>query len=175
MNATAVQAMTPSTFVSESSSFCSGDRVRVTEVSIVAIWPIWVCMPGRGHHHRRGASGDRGVLEQHVRPVAERDVAAGQRIGVLRDRRALPGERGLLGLERRRPDDAPVGGDDVARLELHDVAGNHLDRGHEHQGAVAHHLRLRHLQVRQRVDARPRLQLLPRAEHHVQHDQQRRR
>ena len=37
MNATALHAMIPSTFVSESSSFCSGDRVRVTEVSIVAI------------------------------------------------------------------------------------------------------------------------------------------
>ena len=37
MNATAVQAMMPSTLVRESSSFCSGDRVRVTEVSMVAI------------------------------------------------------------------------------------------------------------------------------------------
>ena len=37
MNATAVHAMMPSTFVSEPSSFCSGDRVRVTDVSIVAI------------------------------------------------------------------------------------------------------------------------------------------
>ncbi len=45
MNATAPQAMRPSTFVSESSSRCSGERLRVTEDSIVAIWPIWVCMP----------------------------------------------------------------------------------------------------------------------------------
>ena len=45
MKATADQAMTASTLVSESSSFCSGERVRVTDVSIVAIWPIWVCMP----------------------------------------------------------------------------------------------------------------------------------
>ena len=45
MNATAPQAMIPSTLVSEPSSFCSGDRVRVTEVSIVAICPISVCMP----------------------------------------------------------------------------------------------------------------------------------
>ena len=37
MIATAVQAMIPRTRVSESSSFCSGDRVRLTEVSIVAI------------------------------------------------------------------------------------------------------------------------------------------
>ena len=39
--------------------------------------------------------------------------------------------------------------------------------------AVAHDLRLRDLHVRQRVDARPRLQLLPRAEHDVEQDQQR--
>ena len=45
MNATAPQAMIPSTLVSEPSSFCSGDRVRVTEVSIVAICPISVSMP----------------------------------------------------------------------------------------------------------------------------------
>ena len=45
MNATAPQAMIPSTFVSESSSRCSGDRARATEVSIVAIRPISVSMP----------------------------------------------------------------------------------------------------------------------------------
>ena len=37
MNATAPHAMIPRTLVSDPSSFCSGDRVRVTEVSIVAI------------------------------------------------------------------------------------------------------------------------------------------
>ena len=45
MNATAVQAMMPNTRVKVSSSFCRGDRVRVTEVSMVAICPIWVDMP----------------------------------------------------------------------------------------------------------------------------------
>ena len=45
MNATAVQAMMPSTLVSESSSRWSGERTRVTEVSIVAIRPISVSMP----------------------------------------------------------------------------------------------------------------------------------
>ena len=45
MTATAPQAMMPSTLVRVSSSRCSGDRVRVTEVSIVAIWPIWVSIP----------------------------------------------------------------------------------------------------------------------------------
>ena len=42
---TAPHAMIPSTLVRESSSFCSGDRERVTELSMVAIWPIWVCIP----------------------------------------------------------------------------------------------------------------------------------
>ena len=37
ITATAPHAMVPRTLVSESSSFCSGDRVRVTELSIVAI------------------------------------------------------------------------------------------------------------------------------------------
>ena len=55
--------------------------------------------------------------------------------------------------------------DDVAR---HDVDGRH-----EGDRAVAHDLRLRHLQVRERVDARARLQLLARAEHDVEEDQQR--
>ena len=41
----ALQAMIPSTFVSESSSFCSGDRWRVTDLSIVAMRPISVPMP----------------------------------------------------------------------------------------------------------------------------------
>ena len=45
MISTAAHAMIPSTFVSVSSSRWSGDRVRVTVVSIVAIWPIWVPMP----------------------------------------------------------------------------------------------------------------------------------
>jgi hypothetical protein len=45
MKATALHAMTPRTFVSESSSLCSGDRTRDTEVSIVAIRPISVSAP----------------------------------------------------------------------------------------------------------------------------------
>ena len=45
MNATAPQAIVPSTVVSEPSSFWSGERVRVTDVSMVAICPIWVRIP----------------------------------------------------------------------------------------------------------------------------------
>src|SRR5262245_17305957 len=45
MKATAPHAMSPSTLVSCPSSCWSGDRVRLTVVSIVAIWPIWVPIP----------------------------------------------------------------------------------------------------------------------------------
>ena len=82
----------------------------------------------------------------------ERDVAGpAARSASFADRRALAGERRLLGLERRRADDATVGRDDVARLHLHDVAGDDVDGRHQRERAVAHDLRLRDLQVRQRV------------------------
>ncbi len=45
MKATAPQAMMPSTFVSEPSSFWSGERVRLIDDSIVAICPISVPIP----------------------------------------------------------------------------------------------------------------------------------
>ena len=172
MNATAAQAMIPSTFVSESSSFCSGDRVRVTEVSIVAIWPISVSIPVAVTTivavPRVTAVFWKTMFERS--PSA--DVAAGERAGVLADRGALAGQRRLLRLERRGADDAAVGGDDVAGLELDDVARHDVDGRHERDAAVAHDLRLRHLHVRERVDALARLQLLARAEDEVEHDQE---
>ena len=45
MKATAPHAMTPRTLVSESSSRCSGERLRVTDVSMVAMRPISVDIP----------------------------------------------------------------------------------------------------------------------------------
>ena len=100
---------------------------------------------------------------------------SGERARVLGHRGALPGQRRLLRLQGRRPQDAPVGGDDVTGLELHDVTGDDVDRGDQDDAAVAQDLRLRDLQVRQGVDAGPGLELLTGAEHDVQHDQQRRR
>ena len=69
-------------------------------------------------------------------------------------------------------EDPAVGRDDVARLHLHDVTGNDVDRRHQRERAVSHHLRLRDLQVRQRVHARAGLQLLPGTEDDVEEDQQ---
>ena len=127
MNATAPQAMSPRTLVSEPSSFCSGDRVRVTDVSIVAICPICVCMPVAV---TTIAAVPR-VTEVFWNSMFERSPSATSRPAsaprVLRDRRALAGQRRLLRLQRRRAQDPPVGGDDVARLDLDEVAGHELD------------------------------------------------
>ena len=99
--------------------------------------------------------------------------APGSTAGVLAHRRALAGQRRFLRLERRRMNDPTVGRNDVARLHLHDVTGNHIGSRHQRERAVPHHLRLRNLQVRQRSHTRPRLQLLTRTEHNVEEDQQR--
>ena len=95
-------ARMPKTLVMPSSSRCSGDRGRFVAVTMSAIRPICVDCAGGGDDERRRAPGDLGVLEHHVRPVAERRLAGGERRGVLGDGRALPGERRLLHLERRR-------------------------------------------------------------------------
>ena len=48
------------------------------------------------------------------------------RVDRLQDGHALPGQRGLLDLERRGHEQAPVGRDLVARLERDDVARHEL-------------------------------------------------
>ena len=173
MNATAPHAISPSTFVSEPSSFCSGERVRVTEVSIVAICPICVSIPVAvttiaavplvtavfwNSMFDRSPSGT----------SAPGSAPASFGIGAL-----SPVSAASWVSTRRSVEDPPVGGDDVAGLDLDDVAGDDVDRRDEGHRAVAQHLRLRHLQVRQGVDARPRLQLLPGAEDDVEQDEQR--
>ena len=173
MNATAPHAISPSTFVSEPSSFWSGERVRVTEVSIVAIWPIWVRMPVAVTTIAAVPLVTAVFWKSMFERSPSGDVGAREDAGVLRDRRALAGQGRLLRLERRGAEDPPVGGDDVAGLDLDDVARDEVDRRDERHRAVAHHLGLRHLQVRERVDAGPRLQLLPRAEDDVEEDEQR--
>ena len=127
---------------------------------------------GRGHDDCGRAPCHGCVLEQHVRAVAERHVGSRQRACILRDRGALAGQGRLLRLQRRRANDASVCGNEIARLDLDDVAGNEIDRRHERKRAVADDLRLRHLQVRECVDARPRLQLLTRSENDIEEDEQ---
>ncbi len=86
----------------------------------------------------------------------------------LAHREALAGERGLLDLERRRDADPPVGGDAVARLHEHDVAGHEL-RGVDLDGlAVPPDPRDRLHHLGEGLDALLRLRLLTQPDDRVQ-------
>ena len=132
-----------------------------------------------GVHPRRrdddggGTARHRGVLEEHVRAVAESDVGGSEHAGILRDGGTLAGEGCFLRLEGRRAQDAAVGRHHVTCLELHDVPGDHLGRRDEDESAVAHDAGLRDLHGGEGVDAGAGGQLLAGAEADVEHDEQR--
>ena len=173
MNATAVHAMMPSTLVSESSSFCSGDRVRLTEVSIVAICPIWVCIPvavttidavprvtdvfwNNMFDRSPSATSAPGSTPGSFATGALSPVSAASWVSSVAERRMRPsaGTMSPASTCTRSP-------------------GTTSRRGNQRERAVAHNLGLRNLQARERGHARPRLQLLAGAEHHVEQDEQR--
>ena len=175
MTATAPQAMIPRTFVSESSSLCSGDRVRVTEVSIVAIWPIWVCIP---------------VAVTTIVPVP-RVTEVFWNSMLVRSPSATSAEASApasLAIGALSPVSAASCASSVADRTIRPSAGTMSPAstwtmspgttsvaGDQRDVAVADHPRLRHLHLGERVDAGPRRQLLPGAEREVEQDQQRRR
>ena len=69
-------------------------------------------------------------------------------------------------------DDPPVGRHDVAGLEQHDVARHELGRlDLLDVGPIAPHPGVRNLELRQRLDAGPGLELLARAHHDVERHQ----
>ena len=112
----------PSTRVRVSSSFCSGDRVRVTEVSMVAICPIWVFMPVPvttidACPWSPTCSGTACSSGPRARTRRRQDGI------VLAHRGALPGQRGLLRLQRRGSDDPAIRRNDVTGLHLDQVPG----------------------------------------------------
>ena len=71
--------------------------------------------------------------------IAERDLRAGEGLGLLGHRGALPSERGLGRLAGRRPHDPPVGRHQVTRLEQHQVTGHDVRSRHQPHLPVAHH------------------------------------
>ena len=95
---------------------------------------------GGGDDHRCGPPSHGGVLEQHVRAIAERDVRVGERAGVLGNRRALARECGFLGLQGRRVHDSTIGRDKVARFDLDDITRHDVDSGDRNQRSAAHDL-----------------------------------
>ncbi len=129
-------------------------------------------------HARRGddevprAAGDVRVHVDHVRPVAERRVRRPDRVGPLRDRQTLSGERRLVDLERGGGQEAPVGGNDIARLEPDGVAGDELFRRNLGQVPVPADAGLDDHHLLKRRDRFGRLALLPEAENGVEQGQE---
>jgi hypothetical protein len=131
--------------------------------------------PGRGDDELARAAGDVGVHVHHVGPVAERRAGARYRLGALGGGHALPGQRGLVDLQRGRRQQPPVRGHDIARLNRDDVPGNQLAGGDLRQLAVPPHPGLDDHHLLQGGDGRGGLPLLLQAHDRVvqrQQDQQ---
>ena len=101
-----------------------GRRCRSAVASRCAILPSSVRMPVATHLRDAGPGGDRRAHEHAVVTLGQRRVRRRGRRRLL-DRRALAGQGGLVGRQRVRFDEARVGGDDVARFEHQQVAGDH--------------------------------------------------
>ena len=129
-----------------------------------------------GAHHDGAAAAvhDGGAHIAHVLAVAKRHVvhalAELDGVGVLLDRDGLAGEGGLLDLHGSALEHAAVGGDGVARLEQHDVAGDELGACHVNHLAVADDFGLRRGHLLQRLERLLGLGLLNHAEDGVQDD-----
>ena len=136
--------------------------------------PSAVCMPVAVTTIDAGAARHRRVLEQHVRAVAERDVGPASDAGVLarsaRSRRSAPPPASRA---------SPSGRCARRRGRCRPPRPGRRRRARSRPPARARRAPSRTTfacgtcRLRQRVDARPRLQLLPRAEHDVEQDQQR--
>ena len=121
----ATPAMTRIWFVSASSCFVSGVFSTAVAWSMPLMWPTSVAIPVVTTRMVPGPPGDLAVHERHVDAVAEGGVG-GDRVHLLGRRDALAGERGLVDLEGRRGEDPRVRGDEVAGLDVDDVARDEL-------------------------------------------------
>ncbi len=122
ITATASQAMSPNTLVMLSSSRCSGERVRFVAVTMPAIRPISVAWPVAVTTNAAVPRVTWVFWKTRFVRSPSGVSPSGRVAAVLRHRRALAGQRGLLHLQRRRGKDPPVRRDDVARLQQDDVA-----------------------------------------------------
>ena len=127
--------------------------------------------PRRRHHHGGRPTRHLRVLEHQVGAVAEHRLGIQHARPILRHRRALTGQRRLLELQGRGGHDPAIRRDDVTGLEQGDITRHQLRRFDLLDGAIAAHPGMRHLQLRECLDAGPRLQLLGRAHHHVERHQ----
>ena len=166
--AIAMPAMTRIWFVSASSCLVSGVFSTPVAWSMPLMWPTSVAMPVVIDEDRARAAGDLAVHERHVHAVAEGGVL-GDGLHLLGRRDALAGERGFVDLEGRGGQDPGVGRDEVAGLDVDDVARDELLHRDLDQVAVAADLGLDDHHRRERRGARLRLALLVHRHPGVEH------
>ena len=106
----------------------------------------------------------------HIRTVAEGRGDVHHLLCVLFGGDALAGERGFLDLQRRRGEKAHIGGDDVARFQLDDVAGDEFLAGEMFPLAVAQHLGKCLVHILQGFHGVLGFVLLHHADDRIQHD-----
>ena len=158
-------------------------RTRIWRVSASSCLVSGVCLGHRGREHpadvadlgvhagrddedRAGATGDLAVHERHVHAVAEGGVGR-DRVHLLGGGHALAGEGRLVDLEGRRGEDPRVRRDEVAGLDVDDVARDQLVHREVDELAVAAGLGLDGQRLAQGVRGSRRLALLVHAHHRV--------
>ena len=77
----------------------------------------------RGHQPLARTLGDGGALEDHPDPVADVGIGCG-RLGRFCSRDRFPREDRFIAFQVRCPDEPQICGDDVARLQHHQIAWN---------------------------------------------------
>ncbi len=115
--------------------------------------------PGGGDEHGARPAGDLAIHERHVDAVAERGVRR-DRVDLLGRRDALAGQRGLVDLEGRGRQDPGVRRDEIAGLDVDDVARDELIHRDLGEIAVSSDLRLDDHHALERRGARLGLALL---------------
>ena len=158
-------------------SFSSWTRQRRLRLVLALQHPGDVADLGRhpvdGDDELAGAAGHVGVHVDHVGAVAERRVRRRRpRSTPLPTGRLSPVSAASATSSVAAAEHAPVGGHDVAGLDLDDVAGHELLGRQLRERAVAAHARLDDHHLRQRRDGRRGLALLVEPEHRVEQRQQ---
>ena len=128
--------------------------------------------PGCGDDGRRRAVGDAAPRVHHIHAVAERRFLVHGGVGVLFCRNRLAGQRRLLAFQARAAQQPRVGGDEVARFQLQNVAGHQQRSVDDLLPAVAQHARMRGGHAFERVQRLFGLAFLQHPHHRVEHDDQ---
>ena len=127
---------------------------------------------GTGNQHHCTAIGDQRTGEHHVLLIAQRGLARRQRVSGFFHRLGLTGQRAFVHLQGVALQQTAVGNHQVARLQVHDVAGHHLGTGHLLAHAIPQNLGHRSGHGLQAFQAFFRFQILYGAQHRV-HDEHR--